>query len=138
MFATRPLEAGDLIFAERAMIIASGAVYSVQSADHLTGKEYLRAILMDAEKKLEIAYGRLLRERKEAFMALTNSHENDGSGPLMGRLRTNGFIIRGLSDAGGRSLTVKRRIIQILTSMPDVPYSGVFDVLSRINHRLVI
>ncbi|KAF9024824.1 SET domain-containing protein [Hymenopellis radicata] len=116
MFATRPLEAGDLIFAERAMIIATGGVYALQGADHLKGIDYLRALLIEAEKTLEVPYGRLLPEWKEAFMNLSNSHENDGSGPLMGRLRTNGFTICGLSGAR------------------EAPYSGVFDVLSRINH----
>ncbi|KAF9024825.1 SET domain-containing protein [Hymenopellis radicata] len=115
MFAARPLEAGDLIFAERAIIIVpNGQAQPV--ASHLKGKDLLRAFFLETEKTLEIAYERLLPELQERYMALSNCHENDGSGPILGRLRTNAFGITPLAPES------------------EIPYSGVFDVLSRINH----
>ncbi len=96
LFATRPLKVGELIFAERAMIITAASLFNyVQGpgTEHLKGKDYLRAVYLEHEKTLEMAFGRLDPQRKEWFMALHNSHQNDGSGPIMGRVRTNGYQV---------------------------------------------
>ena len=43
------------------------------------------------EQHLELVFNRMDEDRKEAYMALANSHKEDGSGPLLGVQRTNGF-----------------------------------------------
>ena len=77
-----------------------------------------------AEQKLGTALDRLMMpEAKEEFMSLANSHKHDGSGPILGVIRTNGFRISfnqalpGLNEDFG------------------LGYSAVGIIASRFNHR---
>lgn len=87
MFATRLIRAGDLILDERPMLFVPasslGSQYS-QSITQFTAEEQRRIILHEQEKAVKIAFDRMLPQDQEAFMALANSHEHDGSGPLVG------------------------------------------------------
>ena len=62
--------------------------------------------------------------RLEQYKALANCHKNDGSGPIVGIQRTNGFRV-GIYDADGKeiNLTAKRA------------YTCVGADASRLNHR---
>ncbi|KAK0461169.1 uncharacterized protein EV420DRAFT_1530686 [Desarmillaria tabescens] len=121
MFATRKLAAGALILSERALLITP-ATRGIKL--DLSGKypveQAKQAMLFDWEKYLEHAFNRMPKEYQTAFMALHNSHTQDGSGPLTGILRTNGYGLNGLHDEGRPGLKGA--------------YSGVFNELSRLNH----
>ncbi|TFK31444.1 hypothetical protein BDQ12DRAFT_136598 [Crucibulum laeve] len=122
MFATCSLKMGDLILSERPLIVVPvGIRADFRKPPGFTDEQYSQAALFEWEKNLEICVKRMFPENRKAFYALTNSHTEDGSGPVIGRIRTNGF---GLGDgfydkecgvtAGG--------------------YSATCDKMSRINH----
>ncbi|KAG6807608.1 hypothetical protein H0H93_001368, partial [Arthromyces matolae] len=95
MFATSKLEAGDLIFAERPIIVIPQAIPfpDIEYPEGITQAEMLKIQLTEFEKLLEMCVGRMLPQDKKAFFELCDSHTEDGSGPILGRVRTNGFGI---------------------------------------------
>ncbi|KAF8800127.1 SET domain-containing protein [Phlegmacium glaucopus] len=124
MFATRDIEIGELIFSERPLlVIPEVLITSVATEEHYTEAQIQKIMLIEAEKMLEIAFGRMNDKDKKAYMGLMNSHQDDGSGPLMGILRTNRYGLDGLADGpDGAKVTSRMR------------YSAVCDKGSRINH----
>lgn len=120
MFATADLKMNDLILAERPLIITPAAIGCRLEIAHdtsLTPEQKMLISIQDEEKSLEYSLSRMLPEAQAAFKSLSNSHLEDGSGPLLGVTRTNGFGVtfEGCSD----------------------PYSATYDKFSRINHRYV-
>ena len=61
-------------------------------------------------------------ENREAFMALANSYTEDGSGPILGIFRTNGYQVPGLYDSGHEDDDAGA-------------CTSVLKVMLRINHR---
>ncbi|KAL1660760.1 hypothetical protein GGF50DRAFT_130014 [Schizophyllum commune] len=61
----------------------------------ITQRELVQAQFGAAERQLERLVARMSPERRAAYNTLTNCHEGDGCGPLMGRFRTNGIGIEG-------------------------------------------
>ena len=127
MFATRDIDLGDIIFSERPLLVvpevmeAPGAVIDKS----YTKKQVQKIMLVQSEKMLEIAFNRMNDQDKKRYMGLINDHKEDGSGPLMGILRTNRYgLDNNLVDGpNGASVTALMR------------YSAVCDKGSRINHR---
>ncbi|KAK0433555.1 hypothetical protein EV421DRAFT_2063169 [Armillaria borealis] len=122
MFATRKIAVGALILAERALMISPGGARGV-TPDLLReypGEQAKQVLLFEWERQLDLAFKRMPKEHQTAFMALHNSHTQDGSGPLMGVIRTNGYGLAGLHDEARPG--------------PGGAYSGVFNELSRLNH----
>uniref|UniRef100_A0A8H7Y1I2 SET domain-containing protein n=1 Tax=Psilocybe cubensis TaxID=181762 RepID=A0A8H7Y1I2_PSICU len=103
IFATRDIEVGELIFAERPLLVMP-VNFKLLAADvplpdnfediHATQM----AILLQSEKVIEYAVARMTPGNQEAFKALANMHTEDGSGPLAGIVRTNGYLIDSLYD----------------------------------------
>ncbi|KAK1216255.1 hypothetical protein PQX77_021129 [Marasmius sp. AFHP31] len=94
IFAKVDLKAGDLIFSERPMLIATPTVpmpHPSQVPSYFTQQQVMQVGLQQAEKQLEMVFSRFLKEQQEAYMALYNSHKHDGSGPILGVMRTNSF-----------------------------------------------
>ena len=123
MFATRPVRTGDLIVAERPLLISQrGFEVKVGSGPGgLTQAEMIQVHMQEWEEQLGIALKRMTDENRKAFMALANSHTEDGSGPILGIIRTNGYVVPGLYD--GHEDDNARA------------YTAVLNVMSRINHR---
>jgi hypothetical protein len=107
MVASRDIKMGDLILAERPLIVLPKSPYL---------SPFVEAEEFDWEKFIQPCFERLTPERQAAYRALANSHTRDGSEPLLGIVRTNGF---GIPLQEGFSNT----------------YTGVYNELSRINHR---
>lgn len=95
MFATRKLSAGDLILDERPLLMSPVAIPVAfdEVPEHFTTEQVKQASLHEQEKLLEILFHRMSDENQQAYMELANSHQHDGSGPILGVLRTNGFGI---------------------------------------------
>ncbi|KAF8208500.1 hypothetical protein K438DRAFT_1573631 [Mycena galopus ATCC 62051] len=118
-FSTRALKMGDLILCERPLLLAARGVHT----NHMPG--YTQEMLMQHtlnqfEKCIALAVNRMRPADKAAFMALANSHTEDGSGPCVGVTRTNGLGIEGLLPSG--------------TKLPENIYSATCKVISRLNH----
>lgn len=89
MFATRLIRAGDLIIDERPMLFVpnsnAGSAYDPKTSLHdFTPEEQRRIVLHEQEKVVQMAFDRMPPENQKAFMTMANSHELDGSGPLVG------------------------------------------------------
>ncbi|KAG6916131.1 hypothetical protein DXG01_008362 [Tephrocybe rancida] len=125
MFATKDLVPHDLIIAERPMLALPTVMgMSVERyKPSFTPSQANQVHLAEVEECLKICLDRMLPESHAAYLTLYNCHTEDGSGPILGRARTNGIHLD--IPTGSTSQDDKE------------PYStsGVFDVISRINHR---
>lgn len=131
VFATCDISMGDIIFAERPLLVAPRALMPATDMDlsSYSVEDYSKIVMYQREKQLEVAVGRMDPDTKSRLMALMNSHLEDGSGPINGIVRTNGYAVNNLWDG---------------TAEPgeddasnQLYYSVVCDVGSRINHRSV-
>jgi len=127
-FATRAIQVGDLVFAERPLLVSPRGLKlldmdSVSLIQQYGMHKYQMIALAEYEKVLEVAVGRMSDESRKAFMALANNHQEDGSGPILGIIRTNGYGTSGLFDGP-----------KVLPDQTNV-YSAVLKIGSRINHR---
>ncbi|KAJ3515326.1 hypothetical protein NLJ89_g1837 [Agrocybe chaxingu] len=131
VFATCNIKVGELIFSERPLLVAPRAMVSQQNhqqaSSNFTADQMKQITMYEFEKVLQCAAGRMGAERRAALMALANSHKEDGSGPILGIIRTNGFSIAtelgdGPAPAPGQEYP------------PERSYSVVCDTGSRINH----
>ncbi len=98
MFATRKIKMGDLIVDERPLMVVSlspAGLPGVPMKEGLTQEEKYQYILNHSENVMHSVFGRMSEESKNVFMDLRNSHLHDGSGPILGVVRTNGY---GLGD----------------------------------------
>ncbi|KAJ3515317.1 hypothetical protein NLJ89_g1838 [Agrocybe chaxingu] len=73
---------------KRAMAAPMAHIPSGYSAEKVK-----QIFMFEVEKGLQRAVSRMSDERRAALMALANSHKEDGSGPILGIIRTNGFSI---------------------------------------------
>ena len=125
VFATRDIKMDELIFAERPLLVVPRGSFGVskQVLDQYDAKTQMAIAMMEWEKTIKISVDRMEPEDRKAFMELANSHKEDGSGPILGIIRTNGFKVGEIFDGP------KIR--------PDLnnSYSGVIKIGSRINHR---
>lgn len=113
LYATRAIPRGALIFAERPLLLVTMGMPKPPCDEGMTREQFIFATLSYAEKLMEQVFSRMTPERQAAYMALKNAHTEDGSGPILGRIRTNGFGV----DIGRET------------------YSATCDILSRANHR---
>ena len=126
VFATRHIKFGELVFAERPLLVvpANCNISGLDPPAHYTLEQQKLIVMMEWEKKLEIAVEqRMEEEERKAFKELQNSHTEDGSGPLLGVIRTNGFGVLGEEHTDKDDFAVTRS------------YSAIGKIGSRINHR---
>jgi hypothetical protein len=121
LFSTRALKMGDLILSERPLLVTVRGMYTRVAKGDTPAMIFQRS-LNQLEKYNSIAVERMRDDDKAAFMALANSHKEDGSGPIVGINRTNGLGIEGLRP-GVEDET--KRCVAILKH------------ISRLNHRQV-
>ncbi|TFY82843.1 hypothetical protein EWM64_g1166 [Hericium alpestre] len=129
MFATRCLVAGELVFAERPIIIMPQGMLPLSfKADKQSvgSAEYKRKVLKDAEDMVGMLISRSLPDRARAYLNLGNAGTFEGAGPLMGILQTNSWAIT--------AEELKEAVPETLEDDPLVKLAGVCDTLSRINH----
>lgn len=123
LFAKRNIKRGDLIVAERPLLVAPHAMKLSSSVvlDHYTEHQIRQIMMREFETVLESTVARLSNEQQADFKALQNSHTGDGSGPLLGITRTNRYGISNLYDGSDKV----------------AKYGAVCNIGSRINHRCV-
>lgn len=119
VFATESIEPGALIISERPLLLAMVSCPVLgELSKSATHEQFVAASLHSAEKFLEQAVSRMAPERQKAYRELHNSHLHDGSGPLLGVMRTNGLMAKPLCG-----------------STPSTQCTGVCEIMSRVNHR---
>ena len=124
LFAKRNIKGGDLIFAERPLLVSprkmAGGTFTGKIEDY-SEQQIKQIAIREYERLLEFAIGRFSSELQADYRALHNAHTNDGSGPLFGIVRSNGYGIDKLYDGTDE------------TSI----YSAICKIGSRINHSCV-
>ncbi|KAJ7647746.1 hypothetical protein FB45DRAFT_1052173 [Roridomyces roridus] len=95
LFSTRALKTGELILTERPLLVAPRGLPTAYPSS-FTHEQYLQHSLNELEKAEAIAVERMRPEDRKAFMALSNCHKEDGSGPVVGIVRTNSLALGGL------------------------------------------
>ncbi|KAJ7903799.1 hypothetical protein B0H14DRAFT_2427686 [Mycena olivaceomarginata] len=137
LFSTRALKMGDLILSERPLLVAARGVYST-APHHYTPEMVFQHSLNELEKYCSVSVQRMRPENRAAFMALANSHKEDGSGPIVGITRTNGLGISGLRpgvDDGTNMYVAILKDISRLNHSCSANTSPHFD-LASFSHRL--
>ncbi|KAK7061309.1 ER lumen protein-retaining receptor [Favolaschia claudopus] len=119
LFSKQAIKMGDLIFSERPLMLCTRVAPSGFTDPSYTREMIIQQGLIQLEQCYQIAFNRLRPADRAEFMSLTNCHTEDGSGPLVGRVRTNGLGISGLRP--GVEGTLGR-------------YSSVNKYISRLNH----
>ncbi|KAJ7686584.1 hypothetical protein B0H17DRAFT_1181185 [Mycena rosella] len=101
LFSTRKIRAGELILSERPLTVTPSSFGNkIRFMREFTEHEKFQAQLYEWEQTLKILFDRLCPEYKTAFMALANSHQHDGSGPIGGIIRTNSLGLESLQTGG--------------------------------------
>ncbi|TCD67250.1 hypothetical protein EIP91_000327 [Steccherinum ochraceum] len=101
MYATRDIRAGELIVAERPLLIVPVSMYARRPYPSTVTKEQgLQVMMADTEREYEVMLEKMAPANRAAYMALANSHRFDGSGPILGVIRTNGFGDECMVDSG--------------------------------------
>ena len=119
VFAKRSIKRGDLIFSERPLLIAP-TWFGSGETDRYSANQVQQVMMLEFEKVLEVAVQRMPEKERALFMALYNSHTADGTGPLLGIMRTNSFGVSKISESGIKT------------------YGAVSNLGSRINHRYLL
>lgn len=119
VFSTRALKMGDVILNERPLFVGARGV-DVPSPKSFTREQRIQHSLNALESYYAISVNRMCPEAKAAFMDLANSHTEDGSGPIVGIMRTNALGVEGLRPG------VKGEIAD---------YASICKDISRLNHR---
>ncbi len=102
MVAAQDIELGDLIASERPLLLAPHGLCGLRHIsfdDDATQEQRRAAVYFEAERVLRVTYERMRPEDQAAYVKLHNAHLDDGSGPLLGVMRTNGYS---LFDMQGR------------------------------------
>ncbi|KAJ7573219.1 hypothetical protein C8J56DRAFT_1132397 [Mycena floridula] len=118
MFATRKILRGEFVLDERPLVFLPRSA-RVGNVQWYSEGQIMQIMKYEMERVFEIAVDQMTDDEKKDLMALQNIHTKDGSGPILGIQRTNGFAEVGeLQDKG-----------QIAAG-----YGVVFKEASRINH----
>jgi hypothetical protein len=120
VFAKHDIKRGDLIFSERPLLVSPMGLRSLSEIpSHYTSAQVKQVVMFENEQLLETAVGRMTEQNRAKYKSLHNSHQGDGSGPLLGIMRTNGYGVEALYDGLEKELL----------------YTVIVNVGSRINHR---
>ncbi len=119
LFAKRHIKRGELIFAERPLLVTPNKMVMVLPDAMSDPQQKMRATMLQIERTLELAIARLPSESRADYKALENVRTDDGFGPLYGVMMTNSYGINRLYDGCDK----------------DKIYGAVCKIGSRINHR---
>ncbi|KAJ2926695.1 hypothetical protein H1R20_g10415, partial [Candolleomyces eurysporus] len=130
VFATRDIKQFELVLVERPYLVYPKGIGAVSLTDkatrELTKSQYFQLGLIQAEKLLErVMKDWMTEEARKGYMELANSHKHDGSGPIDGILRTNGYAVMFGDKMHGFDEDFYRG------------YSAVSRIGSRLNHSCI-
>ena len=129
LVATKDLEMGELIFAERPILAMPAGIRRLsrpKSEEATDQKSEVALAMLEWEQMLRDVVDRMPPVDRNVFLRLRNSHKEDGSGPLSGVVRTNGFSLDGIFDGPEEEKDKSNT------------YTGVLKIGSYINHRYVM
>ncbi|KAK7005391.1 ER lumen protein-retaining receptor [Favolaschia claudopus] len=133
LFSTLALRTGELICSDRPLLIGPRGV-PTSAPPNFTPDMLIQHSLNELEKCYEVGVNRMRPHDKSVFMALANCHTQDGSGPIVGIVRTNGLGIDELqtdkAPAKGRQYTTVSQYISLLNHSCSANTAPVFHLPS--------
>ncbi|KAJ7668726.1 hypothetical protein DFH06DRAFT_1321959 [Mycena polygramma] len=127
LFSTGTIRTGELILSERPLTLTPVTFSSqMRFTKDLTPEQKFQATLYEWEQTAKMLFDRLHPENQAAFMSLANSHQHDGSGPIVGVIRTNGL--------GVACLQTGRYTAEEQETQKRGVYNAVCKEISRLNH----
>ncbi|KAJ2920870.1 hypothetical protein H1R20_g16223, partial [Candolleomyces eurysporus] len=98
VFATRDIKRFEPVLVERPYIIYTRQdainTFSTKALEELSDNQIGQLLVKNTEPFFRYMIDQQMRsDDRKGFMSLANSHTNDGSGPVFGIVRTNGFGI---------------------------------------------
>ena len=129
IFATRDIEAEELIFSERPLLVApstnAGITVAVTSqVKDVDAETQIKIAKAEWEKRLHQALDSMHPEDRDEYLKLVNARTNDSCGPVHGIALTNGFEVESSIYDGDHVLPNKLNT-----------YTAITKIGSRINHR---
>ncbi|CAA7270095.1 unnamed protein product [Cyclocybe aegerita] len=129
VFATCDIEAGELIFSERPLLVYPSAAAPLEASNPYsrlssTKKTSGQKEAIEYEQLAEVALERMTEEGRAAYLSLANAHGRD-SRPLVGIIKTNGYLTNigdGPDPRPGGDYAHARK------------YGAVCEIGARINH----
>ncbi|KAF7351082.1 Aldehyde dehydrogenase [Mycena sanguinolenta] len=118
LVSMRALKMGDLILDERPLFVCTRGV-PVLVPSTFTQDQIIQYHLQKLEEHYQLSISRMRPKAKTAYMALSNCHKEDRSGPIVGIVRTNGLALQGLRPG-----------VEDETN----EYSAICKDISRLNH----
>ncbi|KAF8987488.1 hypothetical protein BDQ17DRAFT_1289216 [Cyathus striatus] len=124
IFATHPLKIGDLILVERPLVVIAVKT-DLSSVDECPEFVRIKTKEMEATNEtlagivdpmLDIVFGRMSREKQDAYLALANIAAGDGTRKLPGIWQTNSFGFTYINGEG------------------EDQYAAILKEMSRVNH----
>ncbi|KAF7289264.1 Aldehyde dehydrogenase [Mycena indigotica] len=125
LFSTCDIKQGEVILYERPLLIVPMAIPS-SAPKHFSQTQLIQHSLNELERYYKVAVDRMTEQRRAAFMSLHDCHTKDGSGPIVGRIRTNGICLSGLQPAGLKANTDDAARMG--------RYTVISEYISRLNH----
>ena len=125
LFARHDIKCGELVFAERPLLVSPQSLLVIPTGilPHYSFLEFRQIQAFLFERMLEYVFARMPSDSQADYRALHNAHTRDGTGPLFGIKRTNGYSISNLFDGPEDRRGTK--------------YSALCKIASRLNHRCV-
>jgi len=134
VFATCDIRPGEIVFAERPLLVVSTALVNPPTMDidlsaHKAADlvNFMKVMQVRREQQLDNAVRRMEPSRRAKFMALVN--KNSEGGRLHGIIRTNGYEVDNLWDGDIKPDEHDRSNRH--------GYSAVCEFGSRVNHRCI-
>ncbi|KAJ2935604.1 hypothetical protein H1R20_g1491, partial [Candolleomyces eurysporus] len=130
VFATRDIKRFEPVLIERPYVVYPRqnilTQLSPKALEELSENQIAQISLNHAEQFFRLIVDQqMTAEAKEGYMSLANSHKNDGSGPVFGIVRTNGFGI----EFG--------KVVPGLDEDFKTGYAAVARIGSRFNHSCI-
>src|SRR6266545_8155315 len=122
VFAKHNIKRGELILSERPLLIAPSWLGREDVFDKYAANQARQVMMHEFEKVMEVAFQRMQEKDRALYMALYNSHTTDGTGPLLGIMRTNCFGVSALS----------------VDDSDIMRYGAICKLGSRFNHRYML
>jgi len=138
MFAARDITYGELLFAERPLLVnPAGCVSYFYPVDGYTLEDHLKLASIEEEQQLEQAFRRMDDDKKDAYMALANSIKEDRSLSSIQQTNAFGFDLNELTRDGGVAPNPDElsRGLAVKMGLEPNMYCVTGKNASRMNHR---
>ncbi|GJJ09918.1 hypothetical protein Clacol_004142 [Clathrus columnatus] len=123
VFAKRLIKMGEIILSERPLIVVPETIdATLRQFGGSENEEARLGLMAEWERPLQNCINMMDEQDRQELLKLRNAYQNDGSGPYLGIIRTNGYEVKPLKFKEG--------------DLED-GYSAICKDIARLNHRKI-